>query len=501
MSINQKTSLLIIGMAICSILLIGYIFTHLNNLSTIFQTELPDKIKALSQSVYIKYLSDKTLYYDEVLTQSARNYAFTGDLMWKKRYQVNEKALEVTIQQAQAKGNLKDSLNFQRLNQANQRLVNLEYQSFLLKEQKRDQEAIQLLSNDNYWALKASYLASLQDYLYSKDQEIEAILANMESLVNEHDERERNLSSQLKLGTLSYSGALLAGTWVFLFIFMRDIVNRLNHLKEGANKLQEGAFQHRIQLASKDELGDLALAFNSMAANLEEMTKKINQKALRKELSEQRSRFSQELHDRLGITISSIKLQLNRMHKANHQHPEQAASLQSCEKLIDEAYSQIREISNNPLPDTITENGLKKSLNELFARTEMIFRIPVQFFTNIQESDFPDSHKASLYLLIRELLNNAIKHSEGSRIICQIIRHETDFLIMFEDDGIGISSETLKVPKGNGIPNVRDRVREMGGRLEFDSSPGKGTTISIELPLSDGPITNPIVNNTSTDHP
>ncbi len=483
MSIKQKAMIFVVAKAILSLALVIYIFTSLDNQTSIIDTELPIKIKDLNQSVYIKYLSEKTLHYDEVLTQSARNYAFTNDEKWKERYLINERALKNTIQNALDKGTDKELNNFQNLSKANDRLVELEYLSFDLTRKGKNLEALSKLDSDEYQTLKEKYTASLEDYRDSKDQEIEAILSNIEHLVTEHDKKEQALAINLKISFSLYAVIIFSITWTFLFLFMRLIVSGLLRLKEGAEKIKEGNFNFRIDLNSKDEFEDLATAFNSMAANLDAMTKKVNEKALKKELANQRNAFSRELHDRLGIIISSIKLQLNELKLNAFENDSKDEKFLNCEKLIDEAYSQIREISDNPLPESITEKGLKKSLSELFSRTEMIFKVPVKFITNINEEDFPDHHKASIYSLIRELLNNTVKHAKATKVICQIIRHDESLLMMFEDDGVGFDTKPLSLSKGRGMKNLKERTDLLGAQLNIDSQPGKGTTITLEFPL------------------
>ena len=482
MTIQQRANIFIFGQAIFSLVLVVFIFTNLNNLTNIINTALPDEIIALNKSVYIKYLSDQTLYMDEVLTQSARNYAFTTDEKWKARYFESEILLDSIIQQALASGSEKDALNFEKLNTVNTRLVELEYLSFRLTDDDQQEKAIEILESKEYWDLKADYVASLQDYRDSKDQAVVGVLNNIESMIIQHGQREQNLVLNLKLTIISYTAIFLAITWTFLFLFMRFIVRGILILKDGAEKIKQGNFNHRINIPSRDELGELAFAFNSMAGNLERMTREINREALERQLANQRYNFSRELHDRLGIIISSIKIQLNRIKIENLQDAFTLNELESCEKLVDEAYSQVREIASNPVPETIIENGLKQSLINLFSRAEMIFKVIITFITNLEEDHFPENDKASVYSLIRELLNNAMKHAKCTEINCQIITHETSTQIMFEDNGVGFEPAKIEGVNGKGIKNAKSRVAQLGGEIFIDAHPEKGSTIIIDLP-------------------
>ncbi len=484
MTIKQKTNLFLIINGLLSIGLIFLVFTNLSRLDNILDTELPGTVGALNETVFIKYLSEKTLYYDEVLTQSARNYAFSARPEWKERYRDFEVRLQEVIDEALAAGNQQDQANFKQLSRANDSLVALEYRAFALSDRGDRQGALQILNSQTYSRLKQDYLESLRDYQEFKDREVENNLSTIQHLISRHAANEKELILNLKVGFVAYVVLLLALTWITSFVFLRIVINRLLILREGAEKIKEGAFDYRIRLQSKDEFQDLAMAFNSMAGSLRDMTRKINRATLKKELADQRNLFSRELHDRLGIIISSLKLHVEKLNPRNaaagSRHRQSVYD--DCRHLLDEAYSQLRELANNPVPGAIVKKGLKRSLNKLFSRTEMIFSLPIKFITNIDENDFSDSAKASLYGLIRELLNNTIKHASADSITVQIIKHEDHYLLMFEDDGKGFALDELNDTPGKGLANVRHRVDNMGGRFFIDSCPGKGATVTIELP-------------------
>lgn len=483
MTIYQKTTIFLAFNALLSLALIIYTFTSLNQLTEIVNSGLPNEIARLNKSVFIKYTSDQTLYYDEVLTQSARNYAFTGQEKWKQRYLENELKLEHAIKEAQVLGKVKDKQNFEELEAANIRLVELERLSFEYMDANEAAKAIALLEGEEYWNLKKDYLASLEDYSNTKGNEIQSTLSNIESLVTEQSVNGANLVLSMKISSIIFILLILGLTWSTTFVFMRLVVNRLLTLKEGAEKIREGDFDSKINIRSKDEFEELAIAFNAMASNLKSMTKQINYETLQRELANQRQSFSRELHDSLGITISSLKLQLQELRPGMRIEKNLEKAYQTCMHLLNEAYAQIRELANNPVPQTIIRTGLKQSLSKMFSRSEMIFPISIKFITNIQEEDFSDEDKASIYYLLRELLNNAIKHAECKKINAQIIKHDDQILIMFEDDGIGFNVEHINKFPGNGFKNLQARIEQLKGQYYFDSEPNIGTTVTIELPL------------------
>ena len=481
MTFRQKSNIYLVAKALLSLLLLFFTFYRLNQLTNISQTRLPEEISNLNKTILIKYLADKTLFYDEVLTQSARNFVFTGQEKWEQRYLKNEKKLDLTIAQAIANGEEKDKNNFEKLNKANIELVRMEERAFRLQKDGKKEEGIALLESDAYWTLKEDYIESIEEYMNSKDAQLEGLVASIDNLVLQQAASERSLTSTIKTSLIVYIVIFLLLTWTFTFFMVKLVVDNLYALKKGAANIQSGDFDYKINIHSKDEFGDLGEAFNGMAKNLRRMVNKVNQEVLKQELANQRDSFSRELHDRLGIIVSSLKLQIQnlKLHLISSKASDQTYS--SSIQLVDEAYSQLREISNNPVPESIQKNGFKKSLSNLFSRTEMIFSLKSKFITNIKEEDLTPIQKSSLYALIRELLNNAVKHAQCKQISCQIINHDDYLSIVFEDDGIGFSTNDLPRLKGNGLKNAKSRIQELGGRIEIDALPGNGTTVLIEL--------------------
>lgn len=484
MTIQEKSNFYTLLSIILSAFLILYIFTNLNRATGIIKDSLPERIRMLNNNILIRYLAEQMVYYDEVLTQSARNYSYTSDKSWQTRYFNNEKELDKVIAEAIEKSTPDDVKNFNRLKEANNELVDLEYQSFKLVEQEKTSAALDLMDSQKYWQLKGTYLASIKDYSQEKGEEIDRLLQSVESMVREKQVIEDKAFRRLKIGIITYAILLLSLIVVSNTIFIRTMVKRIVSLKKGAEKIAKGQFDLSIHLPTRDEFESLASTLNSMGSNLKTVTNKLNQEVVNSKLAHQRKIFSRDLHDRLGIIISSLKLQIEKLspQKLGNPSEESIFIYKDCVNLLNEAYAQIREIANNPVPDTIIQNGLKESLSKLFSRAEMIFSKKIKFITNVNENDFEERNKASIYSLIRELLNNSIKHADCNSITVQVIKHEECILFMFEDDGQGFDPKNLKDKNGIGLNNAKERVKQMNGSFYIDSQPKKGTTISFEIP-------------------
>jgi signal transduction histidine kinase len=87
-----------------------------------------------------------------------------------------------------------------------------------------------------------------------------------------------------------------------------------------------------------------------------------------------------------------------------------------------------------------------------------------------------------LFLVFKEALNNIIKHSGASEVRISLRIEPDSIRLVVEDNGRGFNATTLPEDKGNGLPNMRNRLQRLGGRVEVRSEPGKGTRVEIIQP-------------------
>ena len=129
------------------------------------------------------------------------------------------------------------------------------------------------------------------------------------------------------------------------------------------------------------------------------------------------------------------------------------------------------------------ERGLLISLNEFILLNKIESKVIFLHSENKKRLNLDT--ELSIYRIIKELLNNAIKHAKASRIELQLIYFEDFLYLSIEDNGIGIK-ENQTESKGNGLKNLDLRVNYLNGKMNRESS-DKGTLISIEIPYEPNP--------------
>ena len=89
-----------------------------------------------------------------------------------------------------------------------------------------------------------------------------------------------------------------------------------------------------------------------------------------------------------------------------------------------------------------------------------------------------------LFRVIQELVQNILKHAQATQVTLQIIRHPDELTVMVEDNGVGFDPAALGEDAGIGLKNIESRMAFLGGRADFDAAPGRGTTVTLEIPLA-----------------
>ena len=160
----------------------------------------------------------------------------------------------------------------------------------------------------------------------------------------------------------------------------------------------------------------------------------------------ERQKVAGELHDDLGSLMATIKL-----HFDNSKISKKDPSLKSAQHLLEEAYQKIRGIAHNKNSGVMSDQGL------LTAIQKMAHTISKSKSIDVIVEDFglgerlENSLELSIFRMVQELVANAIKHAEASRISIQLTQHEDKLNIIVEDNGNGFEPGQKDKPLNNGM--------------------------------------------------
>lgn len=198
----------------------------------------------------------------------------------------------------------------------------------------------------------------------------------------------------------------------------------------------------------------------------------------------ERKRIAQDIHDSLGSVLSAAKLKLSALEEDTPlSTQDQQEKYQAALALLDEAAAELRNISHNIMPATLSKLGLVAAIRNLVDTISSHAGLEVQFEVHGLENRMNESSEISIYRIVLELLNNIVKHARAAKATIQLIRYPDYINITVEDDGLGFDyKRAIDQHQGVGLGSILSRVEYLKGTIHIDSAPGRGTSVIIDIP-------------------
>jgi two-component system NarL family sensor kinase len=201
---------------------------------------------------------------------------------------------------------------------------------------------------------------------------------------------------------------------------------------------------------------------------------------------QERTRLAKDLHDGLGGMLSGIKFSLGNIKENLIMTPDNAHAFERSIDMLDSSIKEMRRVAHNMMPEILVKYGLDTALKEFCAEMDRGAVLHVNYQSvGIHQADIAQTTSITIYRIIQELLNNTIKHANAKNVLVQLHHSEQEQLlaVTVEDDGNGFDTNLLKQSNGMGWLNIRNRVEFLKGKIDIQSSPGKGTSIMIEITI------------------
>lgn len=199
---------------------------------------------------------------------------------------------------------------------------------------------------------------------------------------------------------------------------------------------------------------------------------------------EERKRVAQELHDGIGVLLSTARIHFSGLMKALKDAKSQKLLVNANEKLR-QASVELRKVSHDMMPGVLSKFGLQEALEDLFDELNDSGKIEIRYIFDMPEKSMPGKTEIILYRVVQELVNNTLQHARAERIHFSMRRHTDKLEIDYADDGIGFDPQTQFKNNGLGLSGMYTRIDYLKGRIENRSSKGKGTSYKILIKLDD----------------
>lgn len=210
-------------------------------------------------------------------------------------------------------------------------------------------------------------------------------------------------------------------------------------------------------------------------AELEKNRVETTQKILLAQ-EEERQKLALDLHDDLGGSLSVLNRELDDFNERNGQILTKSINL--TQKIV----SDLRTISHHLMPSSFEEKGLVKVVQESIEMANRQSKVYFVFVYNGEERRLPLETEINIYRIIKELINNVLKHSEAKQSVVQMIFFDEFLYVSVEDDGKGFDFSEQQ-SWGIGLNNINLRTQYLKAKLTTESG-SAGTLISLEIPYN-----------------
>lgn len=191
----------------------------------------------------------------------------------------------------------------------------------------------------------------------------------------------------------------------------------------------------------------------------------------------ERKRIERDLHDGAQSRLIAVNLQLAAIADLIPTEPDRARTqLVEARKEVHHAHGELRSLAHGLYPTVLTQHGLVSAIRAAADHSPAPVRLDLAPIGRL-----PDDVEAAIYYCVLEAVQNAAKHAAAQRVDIRLFRDDGSVVFGVSDDGVGFLASTAV---GHGLTNIRDRCGAIGGSVEVRSEPGRGSTVTGTVPLT-----------------
>jgi PAS domain S-box-containing protein len=248
---------------------------------------------------------------------------------------------------------------------------------------------------------------------------------------------------------------------------------RINCLETGGNRLIMAVARDVTERKQAEEAIRKEQRFLRHLIDLQERERKL---------------MAYEIHDGLAQQLTGALLKLQSLETVREMQDFSAARniLDDVLRIIRESVAEARRLIGGLRPPILDESGIVAAIEYLCSERQS-GQSQIEFVERVQFRRLAAPLEVALFRIVQECLTNACRHSQSPNIRVELRQLENRVRLIVQDWGVGFNPQEVKGERF-GLRGIRERVRLLGGTADIDSAPGKGTIITVELPLVEGDI-------------
>lgn len=186
----------------------------------------------------------------------------------------------------------------------------------------------------------------------------------------------------------------------------------------------------------------------------------------------ERNRLGSELHDSVGATLSSIKMNIQ-----VSIDQETTSHLSPMLDFLNDAIIQVRDISHQMMPIVLKKYGLQKALENLFEKASN-----EKLQTHIESWDellLTPENQMMFYRIVQELMNNSLKHSSATSLSISGVQQNGHYVFSYKDNGSGYPEAVLRKSEGMGLYNILNRAQALQATVDLSNDENGGAVTKL----------------------
>lgn len=205
-------------------------------------------------------------------------------------------------------------------------------------------------------------------------------------------------------------------------------------------------------------------------------------------IEEERKRIARDIHDGPAQSLANVVLRLEICEKLLDENPQKGkVELENLKKLVKDSLEGMRQLIFDLRPMTLDDLGLIPTTKRFLKDFESHFQVSANLLISGEEKRLSQKTETGLFRIIQEALNNVAKHSQAKKVRVAIAINQRYVIINITDDGKGFEVDKALGREYSlerlGLLGMRERAELLRGKLTIKSSPGKGVSITVNVPL------------------
>ena len=207
----------------------------------------------------------------------------------------------------------------------------------------------------------------------------------------------------------------------------------------------------------------------------------------------ERRRVARELHDQFGQQLSALTLKLATLRRDRGRRTQFSEELAPLERIVNQLGADLDLLVSRLRPPALDDLGLLPALDQYIRRWSDEVGVHAELHAKgLDAGGLSSDTETALYRIVQEALNNVVKHSQAKNVALLLDQSADRVSLIIEDDGVGFNAEQrFQSSHRFGVTGMRERTALLAGTFDIESSPGRGTTVAVRIPLPHAEVPDP----------